>query len=62
MHLKETVLWGTLRSLKWENKTCKLKKPIGDVTQDDSQRRFLAQHSVAMMEQCCINIKTMLQR
>ena len=24
----------------------------GDVTQDDSQRRFLAQHSVAMFEQC----------
>ena len=25
----------------------------GDVTQDDSQRRFLALHSVAMLEQCC---------
>ena len=25
----------------------------GDVTQDDSQRRFLVQHSVAMLEQCC---------
>ena len=25
----------------------------GDVTQDDSQRRFLAQQSVAMLEQCC---------
>ena len=25
----------------------------GDVTRDDSQRRFLAQHSVAMLEQCC---------
>ena len=24
----------------------------GDVTRDDSQRRFLAQHSVAMLEQC----------
>ena len=24
-----------------------------DVTRDDSQRRFLAQHSVAMLEQCC---------
>ena len=24
----------------------------GDVTLDDSQRRFLAQHSVAMLEQC----------
>ena len=25
----------------------------GDFTPDDSQRRFLAQHSVAMLEQCC---------
>ena len=25
----------------------------GDVTLDDSQRRFLVQHSVAMLEQCC---------
>ena len=25
----------------------------GDVTQDDSQRRFLAQHCCAMLEQCC---------
>ena len=25
----------------------------GDVTGDDSQRRFLAQHSVRMLEQCC---------
>ena len=25
----------------------------GDVTRDDSQRRFLAQHIVAMLEQCC---------
>ena len=25
----------------------------GDVTGDDSQRRFLAQHSVGMLEQCC---------
>ena len=24
----------------------------GDVTRDDSQRRFLAQHSVAMLERC----------
>ena len=24
----------------------------GDVTRNDSQRRFLAQHSVAMLEQC----------
>ena len=25
----------------------------GDVTRDDSQRRFLAQHNVVMLEQCC---------
>ena len=25
----------------------------GDVTRDDSQRRFLAQHGVEMLEQCC---------
>ena len=25
----------------------------GDVTRDDSQRQFLAQHSVVMLEQCC---------
>ena len=25
----------------------------GDVTQDDSQGQFLAQHSVAVLEQCC---------
>ena len=30
----------------------------GDVTRDDSQRRrFLAQRSVAMLEQCCIHSK-----
>ena len=27
--------------------------PCKGVTRDDSQRRFLAQHSVAMLEQCC---------
>ena len=26
----------------------------GDVTRDDSQRRFLAQHIVAMLEQCFV--------
>ena len=25
----------------------------GDVTRENSQRRFLVQHSVAMLEQCC---------
>ena len=29
----------------------------GDVTWDDTQRRFLAQHSVAMLEQCWNNSK-----
>ena len=29
----------------------------GDVTRDDSQRRFLAQHSVAMLEQYCKHSK-----
>ena len=38
----------------------------GDVTRDNSQRRFLAQHSVAMLEQycnyskqCCNNVATL---
>ena len=35
----------------------------GDVTRYDSQRRFLAQDRVAMLEQCCPNnVATMLQR
>ena len=29
----------------------------GDVTRDDSQRRFLGQHSVAMLDQCCNHSK-----
>ena len=29
----------------------------GDVTRKDSQRRFLVQHSVAMLEQCCNHSK-----
>ena len=29
----------------------------GDVTRDNSHRRFLAQHSVAMVEQCCKHLK-----
>ena len=53
-----------------------LKIHKGDVTRDDLQRRFLAQHSVAMLKQCCSyskqccnnvaairkNVATMLQR
>ena len=30
----------------------------GDVTRDDSQRRFLVQHGVAMLEQCWNNVVT----
>ena len=30
------------------------------VTRDDSQRRFLAQHSVAISEQCCVHSKQWL--
>ena len=30
---------------------------LGHVTRDNSQRRFLAQHSVAMVEQCCNHSK-----
>ena len=29
----------------------------GDVTRDDSRRRFLAQHSAAMLEKCCNHSK-----
>ena len=32
----------------------------GDFTRHDSQRRFLAQHSVAMLEQCCNHSKQCL--
>ena len=35
-------------------KSCNAK---GYVTRDDSPRRFLAQHSVAMLEQCCNHLK-----
>ena len=34
----------------------------GDVTRDDSQRQFLAQHSVAMLEQCCNYSKNVGER
>ena len=34
-----------------------LLQPNRDVTRDNSQRRFLAQHSVAMLKQCCNNSK-----
>ena len=35
----------------------RFREPKGDVTRDDSQRRFLAQHSVATLEQCCYHSK-----
>ena len=31
--------------------------PLGDVTRDDSQRQFLAQHRSAMLEQYCNHSK-----
>ena len=34
-------------------KSCNAK---GDVTRNESQQRFLAQHSVAMLEQCCNHV------
>ena len=37
--------------------TTALDLPILKVTRDDSQRRFLVQHSIAMLEQCCNNSK-----
>ena len=42
LYLKKTTYWSA---------TSAVSKV--DVTRDDSQRRFLAQHSVAMLEQCC---------
>ena len=33
------------------------KQSKGDVKRDDSKRRFLAQHSIAMLEQCCNHSK-----
>ena len=34
-------------------KTTSVRPSEGDVTRNDSQRWFLAQHSLAMLEQCC---------
>ena len=50
-------LQGTL------NKRPSIRNPVlddllkGDVARDDSQRRLLAQQSVAMLEQCCNDSK-----
>ena len=38
----QTIFWGPYKA---------------DVIRDNSQRRFLAQHSVAMVEQCCKHSK-----
>ena len=43
------ITWGEVLSPPFRSK-CVLK---GDVAQNDSQRRFLAQRSVTMLEQCC---------
>ena len=42
---------GFCQKLTFQMKATKRKGD--DVTRYDSQRRFLAQHSVAMLEQCC---------
>ena len=42
LNFKKTTYWSTTSAVK-----------KGDVTWDDSKRRFLAQHSVDMLEQCC---------
>ena len=36
---------------------CSFNPSLGDVTRDDSQWRFLPQHSNAMLEQCCNHLK-----
>ena len=43
--------------LSCSNSECKSSTREGDFTRDDSQRRFLAQHSVAMLEECCNHSK-----
>ena len=44
-------------SLKIGESTCYIWELKGDVKRDDSQQRFLAQHSVTMLEQCCNHLK-----
>ena len=43
-----------LKSAYFYNLNC-VAVPQGDVTRDDLHRRFSAQHSVVMLEQCCNN-------
>ena len=51
-----TVLDVQISDAGWCNEKCLhfdcIIQPKGDVTRDDSQRRFLEQHSVATLEQC----------
>ena len=42
LNFKKTIYWSTTSAVS-----------KGDVTWDDSKRRFLAQHSVDMLKQCC---------
>ena len=63
-HFHVVVVHWRLRNVQKAWCTCKvvvlLISPVafkGDVTRDDSQRRFLAKHSVAMLEQCCNHSK-----
>ena len=54
MHKKKYQKFTTLYSfLIWSIIFEKKNKTTGDVTQDNLQRRFLAQHRVQMLEQCC---------
>ena len=51
----KAIVKGTLNNTKLTVECLRSVPPRrkGDVTRDDSQRRFLAQHRVAMLEQCC---------
>ena len=49
--IKQRHFWATPTRM-WLD-TAKFVLLKGDVTRDDSRRQFLAQHSIAMLEQCC---------
>ena len=64
----KAIVKGTLNNTKLTVECLRSVAPRrkGDVTRDDSQRRFLAQHRVAMLEQCwsrskqcCNNVATL---
>ena len=42
-----------IRELKQRRRRRQRERHKDDVTRDGTQRRFLAQHGVAMLEQCC---------